>query len=87
MTELAAAAGLAQQTLSRRFTTALGVSPARHLERLLLEQVQAALSDSDEPITDIAQRLGYGSLRSLQRRFRQAYGLSPSEFRFQARLG
>jgi AraC family transcriptional regulator of adaptative response / DNA-3-methyladenine glycosylase II len=46
-----------------------------------LEEATRLLEESNLSVTQIANLAGFGSIRSLNRAFRQANGLSPTEYR------
>lgn len=60
-----------------RSTTVLGYINSHRLDeaRRVLE------SDSDETLTEIAGRLGFGTLRTFQRTFSERYAMPPSRYR------
>jgi AraC-like DNA-binding protein len=57
------------------------------LDEVRLEIARTALSQSDEAIADIAQRLGYAEPRSFHRSFKQWTGLTPGDYRTSYRTG
>ncbi len=65
-----------------------GETVARCVTRLRLERCRRELADrrcAGDSVTDIARRWGFTDLAGFSRRFRAAYGCSPSDYR--ARLG
>ncbi len=81
---LARQAGVSAPTLWRRFVSVVGVPPRRYLDRLRMDRFTQALVEEDLPISTLARRFGYGSAKAFRRRFIQAMGISPGEFRKRA---
>lgn len=69
----------------RKFTTAVGETPKQHVERLRLEKAALQLAVSDMPVTELAFSLGFRNLETFSRRFKAAFGHSPSAYREHAR--
>jgi AraC-like DNA-binding protein len=78
---LARAANLSRSRFSKRFTTVLGVSPARYATRWQMHLASVWLRANRGTIAQIAMRLGYESEASFSRTFKRCLGASPSEFR------
>ncbi len=66
---------------SRLFGTIAGDSFKGYLNQLRVNKAEELIKASEESITDIAYQCGYGSVRSFNRAFLSARGLTPSEFR------
>lgn len=81
LASLAARVGMSPRTLLRRFEEATGMTPARWLQEERLHRAAAQLLDGRESIESIAEGLGFGSAGVLRHRFRQRYGVSPSQYR------
>lgn len=62
------------------FKTMLGLSPIAYINRKRMEQAKALLTDSDQSVTDVAERVGL-ELYYFSRLFKKQTGLSPSEYR------
>lgn len=81
LTSIARHASLSVRSLTRRFQQE---TDRTVMEWLTAQRVTAArilLETSDEPITEVAQRLGFGSAESLRAHFQRALGTSPSSYR------
>ena len=78
---LARVALMSPAHFSRQFTATFGETPHRYLQRRRIERAMAMLRDGDRPITDIALEIGYDSLGTFSRTFREITGRSPSDFR------
>ncbi|WP_172331163.1 acetamidase/formamidase family protein [Mangrovicoccus sp. HB161399] len=81
--DVAGAAGLSARYVQRLFELS-GESFSAHLRRRRLESSRADLLDAGQAgvsIAQIAHRRGFASAPHFSRSFRDAYGLSPKEFR------
>jgi transcriptional regulator GlxA family with amidase domain len=72
---------LSVRQLERLFKTELGISPIAYAERLRMERAHELLSNSREPLHQIAIRCGYKNHSHFSVRFKRAYGVSPSVLR------
>ena len=81
--ELATIAGMDQSYLSRLMRRHLGSSPVAWLNRRRLERAAVMLLTTDTNISDICQQVGYPDANYFARKFRSAFGQSPSEYRKQ----
>jgi transcriptional regulator GlxA family with amidase domain len=77
---LAKRAGQSPRDFHRKFSVALGETPARFLENLRLERVRALLGHS-LALKEIADRTGFGSAVRMSRAFERRFGVKPSMFR------
>ncbi|HEX8263615.1 MAG TPA: AraC family transcriptional regulator [Allosphingosinicella sp.] len=75
---IAAQAALSRFHLSRSFAEVHGLPPLAYHRRLRLEGAARLLREGAASPTELAERLGYGSLSAFTRAFRQAYGVPPS---------
>jgi AraC-like DNA-binding protein len=80
---LAEIAGLSRSVFTERFTTAVGLSPARYLTHWRMHVAGAWLRQGASPVADIAQRLGYESEASFSRAFKRLFGVPPGTLRAQ----
>jgi len=71
---------------SRQFTRTFGETPHRYLQRRRIERAMAMLRDHDRSVTDVALAVGYDSLGTFSRTFREITGRTPSEFRGDSEL-
>ncbi|MCP5083645.1 MAG: helix-turn-helix domain-containing protein [Alphaproteobacteria bacterium] len=76
---LAAEANMSNRTLSRKFSTSLGVSPVQFVELTRLETARALLSEG-VPKKQVAARSGFGDLQRMRRSFQRHLGVSASEY-------
>ncbi|MEO7718932.1 MAG: AraC family transcriptional regulator [Capsulimonas sp.] len=78
--------GVGQSALRRRFKEATGMSPYQFVLESRLIRARAMLRETDLPLKQIADRLGYESVHYFTRQFRSAAGLPPGEYRKRLRL-
>jgi len=79
--ELAAAFGLSERTLSRRFAAATGRGPRAYLQHARIQHARRLLETTGDPIDQVRRRAGYDDPAAFRRVFKQATGLSPSGYR------
>lgn len=82
---LARVSGVSQAHFARSFKQAFGIPPHRYLLTRRIEQATALLRDTDLGITEIAFTVGWESLGTFGRTFRDVTGMSPSALRLRAR--
>lgn len=75
---LAKAAGMSTRTFERALTRAMGTSPRQLVEDLRLAEARTRLEAGRETVTAVAFDLGYKSLSHFVRRFRRAFGVTPT---------
>jgi len=80
---LAEIAGLSRSVFTDRFTSAVGMSPARYLAHWRMHVAGAWLRHGGQTVSDIAQRLGYESEASFSRAFKRLFGVAPGALRRQ----
>ncbi|BAK82874.1 GlxA family transcriptional regulator [Komagataeibacter medellinensis] len=78
---LAARAGMSARNFSRAFRAAVGVSPARAVERLRLEAAYERVVYSTDPVEAIARTTGFHDPERMRRAFIRAFGLPPQAVR------
>lgn len=81
LTRLAERLGYSVFTVSRRFKEISGMSFRDYLRYRRLAFALKALRDTEKGILDIALRYGFSSHEAFTRAFREAYGLTPREYR------
>lgn len=69
----------------RLFSQTFGESPQAFLTRLRFERARDLLLNSDLPTIEIAAEVGYASPATFVRQFKSKTGLTPLDFRRQAR--
>ena len=80
-TELAKDLGISERTLRRRFTAATGHSPRQYAIQQASAAARRLLAESDLPIKQIAQQLGYKNVFYFTRQFSRAVGVPPAQYR------
>ena len=85
LSALAAGAGLSPLYFHRIFRGMVGETPLELHRRLRLERAASRLVNSTVPVTSVAFEAGYETHESFTRAFREAYSLSPSDFRARSR--
>lgn len=78
---LAEIACVAEAHFIRTFRATFGETPHRYLQRRRVERSMFLLRETDRSITDICLDVGFGSLGTFSRTFREIVGMSPSEYR------
>ena len=78
---IAAVAFLSEAHFSRSFRAAFGETPHRYLQRRRVERSMFLLRESDRSVTDICLDVGFTSLPTFSRTFREIVGVSPAAYR------
>lgn len=79
--DVAKAAHQSTRSLARLFTTETGMTWRQMQRRMRMIRAIELLSNADDRILNIAFDVGYNSLSSFNRAFRDYAGHSPGEFR------
>ena len=85
--ELARRCGWSPDYFARLFRQRTGQSPRAYLTRARLHAAKLRLQEDDESIQGIAADLGYADAFHFNKHFKSAYGLAPSRWRHQTRIG
>lgn len=75
--ELAGIAGMTERTFYRKFEAALGVTPAKFLERLRLDRAKDLLEEGLAP-KEVSAQVGFRSYSGFRASFLRTFALSPS---------
>lgn len=81
LSAMAKEAGLSRSHLFARFRQTTGLTPAMFLNTLRMEAAHPMLTDSQAPLIEVGQRLGFNAQGNFSRFFREHQGISPSEYR------
>jgi LacI family transcriptional regulator len=81
--DVVAEVGVSRRSITRRFRDTLGRSIIEELLRKRLSEARRLLRTTDEPVVDIAVRVGFRSATYLHRTFREAHGMTPRQYRMQ----
>ena len=79
--EVSESLGISQQYLAKLFSSELGMSPVKYLNKLRVERAKALMRGSEANISEIAYQVGFDSLYYFSRVFKQYEGISPSIYR------
>jgi AraC family transcriptional regulator len=84
---LADPSGYSRAHFLRMFRNATGKSPLRYLQDHRLDMARRQLASRSGSITEVAQAMGFSSHSHLTRLFREKFGLTPSAFRLEQKVG
>lgn len=79
--EMAEAAGLSTDYLTKKFREVMAMTPSEYLRRFRVARSMDLLSESDMSVSEIAAECGFGDISVYSRIFKQVVGLSPAKFR------
>lgn len=79
--ELARSFGMSDRAFRRRFAELAGMAPTHYrlLQRIAVGR--ALLTDTELPVGEVAEKLGYCDVQFFSRQFKQITGMTPSYFR------
>ncbi len=78
---LAAVASVSEAHFIRTFKATFGETPHRYLQRRRVERAMFMLRESGRSVTDICMEVGFTSLGTFSRTFRDIVQVTPSEYR------
>jgi len=81
--ELAVLTNLSVSSFKRKFKAVFGDSPASYIKSKRLEKAAQLLQITTQRITDICYDCGFSDIGHFSKSFAAAYGVSPSDYRFQ----
>lgn len=73
--------GLSSRQVERVFREVFNQSPARFYKQLRTKRARALIEETLIPLADIAVATGFGSVSTMAKSVRDAYGMSPSQAR------
>src|SRR5712664_3784467 len=79
--ELARLASVSEAHFIRTFRATFGETPHRYLQRRRVERAMFKLRETDRSVTDICLDVGFSSLGTFSRIFRDIVGEAPSDYR------
>jgi LacI family transcriptional regulator len=79
--QTAAAAGLSRRVLEKRFRKYLKHSALEEIRRVRTDQIARMLVETEQPVGQIAETLGFEDVQHVARYFRAGKGLSPLAYR------
>ena len=83
--EMASQLRLSPDQLSRAFRGTTGTALSTFFTRLRLDETKRLLIETDEPVTDLPNRVGFENERTFLRFFKRETGMRPAEYRGRAR--
>jgi transcriptional regulator GlxA family with amidase domain len=81
ITELARRASMSPRHFTRVFTHEVGEAPGAYVERVRTEAARRQLEETNDTVTVIAARCGFGTAETMRRNFVRRIGLSPDQYR------
>jgi transcriptional regulator GlxA family with amidase domain len=78
---LASIACVSEAHFIRTFRATFGETPHRYLQRRRVERAMYLLRATDRSVTDVCMEVGFGSLGTFSRTFKQIVGVSPAAYR------
>jgi AraC-like DNA-binding protein len=78
---VAAVAHVSEAHFIRSFRAVFGETPHRYLQRRRVERAMFLLRETERSVTDVCLDVGFSSLGTFSRTFRDIVGVSPSEYR------
>ena len=79
--DLAGRAAMSPRHFTRLFTEEVGEAPGAYVERIRTEAARRQLEETDDTVTVIAARCGFGTSETLRRNFVRRMGISPDQYR------
>ncbi|MDD6871892.1 MAG: AraC family transcriptional regulator [Clostridiales bacterium] len=80
--EVASQVGVSGDYLSRQFRQVLGIASQEYLKRYRFARAMELLQ-TDQPVGEVAQQVGFCSLCHFSREFKKEMGITPSQYRSQ----
>ncbi|MEN4477995.1 GlxA family transcriptional regulator [Mycolicibacterium cosmeticum] len=81
VSSLAQRAAMSPRHFTRVFTEEVGEAPGAYVERIRTDAARRQLEETDDTVTAIAARCGFGSAETLRRNFVRRVGVSPDQYR------
>jgi len=78
---LSSVANVSEAHFIRTFKATFGETPHRYLQQRRVERAMFLLRESERSVTDICFDVGFASLGTFSRTFRDIVGVTPSEYR------
>lgn len=79
--ELARRAAMSPRHFTRVFTDEVGEAPGTYVERIRTDAARRQLEETDDTVTVIATRCGFGTSETMRRNFVRRLGISPDQYR------
>jgi transcriptional regulator GlxA family with amidase domain len=81
VSDLARRAAMSPRHFTRVFTDEVGEAPGAYVERIRTEAARRQLEETDDTVTVIAGRCGFGTAETMRRNFVRRIGVSPDQYR------
>ncbi|OPE50414.1 AraC family transcriptional regulator [Mycolicibacterium diernhoferi] len=81
ISELARRASMSPRHFTRVFTDEVGEAPGAYVERIRTEAARRQLQETDDTVTAIAARCGFGTAETMRRNFVRRIGIPPDHYR------
>lgn len=81
ISELARRAAMSPRHFTRVFTDEVGEAPGTYVERIRTDAARRQLEETDDTVTVIAARCGFGTAETMRRNFVRRLGVSPDQYR------
>jgi LacI family transcriptional regulator len=78
---VARSAGVSRRSLEKRFRRELGYSVLKEIRRVRTDKIAQLLVETQMPVCEIAEELGFGDIQHFARYFRSAKSMSPLAYR------
>ncbi|MDD2971232.1 MAG: AraC family transcriptional regulator [Lachnospiraceae bacterium] len=79
--DIAESAAISESECVRCFRDSVGISPIKYVKQFRIQNAADLLVHTDRPINDIAEQCGFQDMSYFTRSFREAKGITPTEFR------
>lgn len=79
--KVASQVGLSRTWFTELFKKEKGQAPKRYLMKLKLDRAAQLLAMTTLPIKEVREEVGFHDKSGFAKRFKRAYGMSPSEYR------
>lgn len=73
--------GLSRRRAVEVFKAACGLTPKAYLDRLKLQEAKRLLRETEKQVIDVGAAVGFGSLATFNRFFKEQVGCSPGQYR------
>src|ERR1700754_5198870 len=81
ISEVASRARMSPRPFTRVFTAEVGEAPGAYVERIRTEAARRQLEETDDSVTVIATRCGFGTADTMRRNFLRRMGIPPDQYR------
>lgn len=73
--------GINRSYLTNCFKSVLNISPQEYILKYRMQQASLLLKNTDLPISEIANRVGYDDALNYSKSFKKIYGINPTSYR------